>query len=222
MSSDEYFDDSGPLDYSAFIAEVDAIEAAHTQPQPPVRHAPSKTSVATSSGASKPPPPPKARERPPPPIAGSSKPREVIDVDAEDSFDGFFGDIDAVELEQIDIATKAALDQDINGFIPGSSRLTTTGLTRQRTLTGEILTGPPPKPSRPSNKPPPSKGTQTYLPFGGSKLRKVRKWDHTAFAKSGWKSTKSSKGKGKARGDDEEGDGDESPVEFEQYPTPGK
>lgn len=52
-------------------------------------------------------------------------------------------------------------------------------------------------------------------PFG-QQAPKTKKWDQTAFAKSGGSK---SKGKGKARQDDD-GEGGEDPVEFEQFPNP--
>ncbi|KIJ45499.1 hypothetical protein M422DRAFT_46571 [Sphaerobolus stellatus SS14] len=205
MSSDSYFDDADDL--SAFIAEVHAIEAKHTQPPKSQFSAIPATSVIAPSW--KP-----TRQ----PVAGPSKPREIIDVDADDSFENFFDDIDPAELEQIDKATQAALKQNKTGLVAGPSNPRPNGLTRQLTLTGEIFSNPPPKVSRPPAKPPPTRGTQTHLTYGGSKAKKIKQWDHTAFAKSGWKATKPS-GKGKGRA----GDGDEdceSPVEFEQFPAP--
>ena len=58
-------------------------------------------------------------------------------------------------------------------------------------------------------------------PFG-KKAAKTKTWDRTAFAKTGWKSTKE-KGKGKGRSFDEDEDGDEDEeldLEFAQFPAP--
>jgi ATP-dependent DNA helicase MPH1 len=47
--------------------------------------------------------------------------------------------------------------------------------------------------------------------------RKAKKWDHTAFSKTG-RRRKVGKGKGKENMD--EAEGEEDPVEFEQFPAP--
>ncbi|KAF8527862.1 hypothetical protein BU17DRAFT_73555 [Hysterangium stoloniferum] len=57
----------------------------------------------------------------------------------------------------------------------------------------------------------------------GKKAQKVKKWDHTAFAKSGWTKPKNSKGKEKAKAISADADADDdflSVDEFEQFPAP--
>ena len=69
-----------------------------------------------------------------------------------------------------------------------------------------------------SRKPMSRTNSSVRSPFAG-RPKKTKQWDHTAFAKYGWKKPK---GKGKASfddGEDEEEDVDE-PVEFEQFPAP--
>ena len=49
------------------------------------------------------------------------------------------------------------------------------------------------------------------------KPQETKKWDHTEFAKSGWKKPKA---KAKARVDDAEEDIEDEAPEFEQFPAP--
>jgi ATP-dependent DNA helicase MPH1 len=60
--------------------------------------------------------------------------------------------------------------------------------------------------------------TTTQRNVFGQQARKTKKWDQTAFAKSGVRPPKS-KDKGKGRAEDEDELGDE-PLEFEQFPAP--
>lgn len=94
--------------------------------------------------------------------------------------------------------------------------------TRQTTLFGDTLPNAPAKvgqqkaPMRRTNSAPRN-------PFG-KKANKTKKWDQTAFAKSGWKKpTAKGKEKANAFGQEDEmdrDDDDEEPVEFEQFPSP--
>ncbi|CAG8645682.1 10842_t:CDS:2, partial [Acaulospora colombiana] len=79
---------------------------------------------------------------------------------------------------------------------------------RQTNLFGEVLDNQPQ-----------SQQTQ-HRPAFGQKLRKTKVWDKTAFAKTGWRSTKPPKGrKGKGKAVDEEM-GEEEYVDLEGLPEP--
>ncbi|PVG04747.1 P-loop containing nucleoside triphosphate hydrolase protein [Serendipita vermifera] len=79
---------------------------------------------------------------------------------------------------------------------------------RQTNLFGEVLDNQPqPQPSQ-------------HRPTFGQKLRKTKVWDKTAFAKTGWRSTKPPKGrKGKGKAGDDEMNEDEY-VDLEGLPEP--
>jgi ATP-dependent DNA helicase MPH1 len=85
------------------------------------------------------------------------------------------------------------------------------GSMRQTTLHGEILTNTS-QPSRSG----PSRGMQRTVSsprnIFGSKPKKTKVWDQTAFAKTGQRK----KGKGRRFEESEE----EEPLEFEQFPAP--
>ncbi|KAH9075821.1 P-loop containing nucleoside triphosphate hydrolase protein [Lactarius deliciosus] len=129
--------------------------------------------------------------------------------DSDDLFDLTF-DVDAQGLQELD----AAIEKDyIRKAAPPSSNTFGRSLSgRQTTLFGGIV-----PPRSPSPKKPPSsrRGAQQKSP-SHSTDRKVKKWDHTAFAKTG---AKRKTGKRKAKDLDEEGD-EEDAVEFEQFPAP--
>ncbi|KAJ7655062.1 hypothetical protein DFH06DRAFT_1201495 [Mycena polygramma] len=168
MSSDGYFEDDD-LDAAA-LQQLDAIEAAHTQPVP-------------------------AREP---------------------SFDGddfTFGDIDPSELERLDTFIEDSYQGKAQP-VAGLSRTGSRG-TLQTTLFGDILPPSPHKAPRVQNQGP--KPTPRN-PFGQQAPR-TKKWDQTAFAKSGMKRTKST-GKGKAKNYNDDEEEDEEAVEFEQFPAP--
>lgn len=211
MSSDDYFDDE--LD-SAILQQVDAIEAAHTQ------------SVAARPP---PPPPPKAStpRRAPPKAAPPPPAREVIDVDDSYDFDAF--EINDDDIQAFDKACNDALNGKPPTPVAGPSKpalqRTTSGAAVQMTLFGEVAANQ--SPSRGSG----ALGTRQTVQRQAStannlftgKPNKTKKWDHTAFAKSGWKKPKTAKGKEKAGsfdyGDEEEFE-EEEEVEFEQFPAP--
>lgn len=202
MSSDEYFDE---LD-SAFLQEVEAIEATHTQatrvPPPP---APVRPPAAKSR-------PPGAQKKPPT--------KDVIEIDDSDDFGSFA--IDDQDLEIIDKLT----DDALRGRLPvaGPSRTfarTNSRPTVQTTLDGTVLSGP----SRNVSNPRLPMQRKDSSAFNGSfaQPRKTKQWDHTAFAKSGWRKPQSAKGKEKAFGsfeDEVEDEEEEEPEEFEQFPAP--
>jgi ATP-dependent DNA helicase MPH1 len=220
MSSSDYFDefDNAEID-PLVLKELEAIEAAQTQ----AAAAPVTTSSATSRR-----PPQKA---PPPPSPEATQPvREVIDVD--DSYDYGSFEIDDSDLRIIDQLCNEALNRKSAApvAVAGPSKppvqRSTSGATIQTTLFGGVL--PNSTPSK-GNGASGSRSTMQRQSSGQNNLftgrpNKTRKWDHTAFAKSGWKKPKTAKGKEKASsfdGDEvEELDDEEEEVEFEQFPAP--
>ncbi|KAJ7042488.1 hypothetical protein C8F04DRAFT_1076096 [Mycena alexandri] len=141
-----------------------------------------------------------AHTRAPPPAREPS-----LEVD-----DFTFGEIDEREFERLDNFIEDSY-QGTAQPVAGPSKTSSRG-TLQTTLFGQVLPPSPPKVPRPQNqgpRPPPRN------PFG-QQAPKTKKWDHTAFAKSGAKRSKS-KGKGRANDDEEE---EEETVEFEQFPAP--
>lgn len=185
MSSSDYGFDD-ELD-SAILNELDVIEAAH---RPPLRNPP----------------------KPPPLAAKAPKP-----LDEEDSFLDLSLEIDDAELQRIDTFIDAVYKgnaQPVAG--PSNYARPLSKNTVQRTLFGDIA-----QPAVSSSRQSPTKRSSLQRtkssprkPFGQQAPR-TRQWDHTVFAKSGWKKPKTVKGKGKDDGDDEE-----EHVEFEQFPAP--
>ena len=191
MSSDGYFDGDDDFDDSA-LAQLDAIEAAHLSPGK------SNTQLATTSGS------------------GSSRPAPPR---KENSFYEFSFDMDEGDLAQLDDFIEDAYEgkaQPVAGPSKPFAR-TTSSNTVQTTLFGERL---PPSTSSGAGK---TKGSMERTKSSqrnvfGKQPAKTKKWDQTAFAKSGIKQGKSkAKGKGKAGDGDEE---EEEAVEFEQFPAP--
>lgn len=142
-------------------------------------------------------------------------PKQPRALEADDSFVDLTLDLNESELQRIDAFVNDAYQGKAKlGPRPGNvpSRPFPSQASLQTTLFGDIL---PPTPST-------SKTTQAARspvkrnPFG-QQAPKTKQWDHTAFAKSGWKKPKSSKEKGNA---DHEVDGEEEAVEFEQFPAP--
>jgi len=133
----------------------------------------------------------------PPPL---SKNITLTDDSFNDSFN--FDETDLQILDQIeqDYQTQANRPSNL-------ARTSSKGMV-QTTLSGGILTSGPSKPN--------SAARLSRQP-SGQQSRKTKKWDHTAFAKSGMKSTKKGKEKAKYYGDEEE---EEEAIEFEQFPAP--
>lgn len=202
MSSDEYFDE---LD-STFLEQVNAIEAAHVPPQrsPAVRRA-------------APPRPPQPRRASP---AKASVYSAVIEVNDSDDFDSFT--IDDEGLEIIDRLCDNALRDSVH--VAGPSRpifaRTTSRPTIQTTLFGGRVQEKAPKASAQSKLSVQRRDSEVNNGFVGDP-RKTKRWDHTAFAKTGWKKPQSTKGKERAiEFLDDEGEEEEEPEEFEQFPAP--
>lgn len=214
MSSDDYFDDSVQLTPAA-LAELDAIEVAHTnatQANLTQRTLPSSTpSISNHQKA---------------PIAYYDAPRDaahkdaipsklVIDVDADDSYDQFFDQIDPLELQKLDKNVETAYQHDLSN--PRVNLASGSGLTRQLTLFGDPLPQDSSRPRATQRRSHPQPHRSPCQPFG-KKACKVKKWDHTAFAKSGWKIGKA-KAKENVMGCDEDAH-DTMAEEFEQFPAP--
>lgn len=196
MSSDGYFEDD--ID-SAFLEQVDAIEAAHVSKQP--------SSVASSSTLVSVP----TSKAPPP------KPKEVIEIDDDDFDDSYAAfDIDEEQLRHFDEICNVQAATTAPSSRKPVSRFNSKGKV-QTTLFGEIAVQ-----NAPSNK---GSGSSAQRTASNSRIpiarpKKTKQWDRTAFAKSGWKKPK---GKAKASfdGEDEEVEEEwDEPVEFEQFPKP--
>ncbi|KAI0271516.1 hypothetical protein BC834DRAFT_859979 [Gloeopeniophorella convolvens] len=178
---------------SAILTGLAAFEANHA----------ASTSRRTPEPASAP-----APARPPPqPLAAA---------DSDDFFDLTL-DFDASDLKQLDDAIEKDIQRKTGSSTNASSSRTfsrTTSVTRQTTLFGDVL----PADSSPSKRAASSRRdtAQNRSPVR-TVNRKIKKWDHTAFAKTG-KKRKSVKGKEKEASDGE-ADGDDD-VEFQQFPAP--
>ncbi|KAF7793155.1 hypothetical protein EIP86_004264 [Pleurotus ostreatoroseus] len=221
MSSDEYFDDE--LD-SAFLQQFDIIDAQHRN---------GTLNTGSTSKPSPKPPPPAA-----PPLrtttkvsATAQKTREVITLDDSDEYGEFDIVINEDALRAIDQACDAALakgKQKPAAPTAGPSRRgpvsrTNSRVTIQTTLDGGVLTQPSPSKKAPNSSRSPlrrrtsSTGNNVFR----GKAKKTKQWDHTAFAKSGWKQPKNAKGKEKAFGSFEDEEMyEEEEMEFEQFPAP--
>ncbi|KAG7099442.1 hypothetical protein E1B28_001293 [Marasmius oreades] len=167
MNSDDYFHDID-LDEAALL-ELDAIEAADTQP------------------ASAPP---------------NIKPTTDEDSFFDESFN--FDDNDLAILDK-ELAELEASTQVFR--IPSYPRTSSKNML-QTTLLGEVLPAEAPSSSY--------SATSNSSRIRQKSATKRKKWDHTEFAKSGWKSSKN-KGKGKGKATESV---EEDAVEFEQFPAP--
>jgi ATP-dependent DNA helicase MPH1 len=188
MSSDGYFDGEDEFDADA-LAQIDAIEAVHLSPK---KHTDDSCPVHANN-----------RSRPPM---------------KEDSFDDISFNANESELRRLD----AFIKESYEGKPPpvaGPSRTfarTSSNNMVQTTLFGGVAGQ---QPTSSANKARPDiQRTTTQRNVFGQQARKTKKWDQTAFAKSGIRPPKS-KDKGKARADDEDEVEDE-PLEFEQFPAP--
>ncbi|KAI0786016.1 hypothetical protein C8Q75DRAFT_298846 [Abortiporus biennis] len=197
MSSDGYFDDE--LD-SAFLNELDAVEAAHFPLQ----------STSSSSTNSK----PTANTKPK--SAAESAPREAIEIDDSDDYDCDFPEVDEEDLRAIDEICSKEFAK------PGSSRnaplaRTTSKNSVQMNLFGEVATQIPSSKAGPSTT---KRVPQRTLSLTTKdRPKRTKQWDYAAFAKTGWRKPKeSTKGKERAYSDEEEEEPDQ--VEFEQFPAP--
>ena len=141
-------------------------------------------------------------------------PPPFTNPDSDDIFDLTFN-VDMQDLQELD----AAIEKDytrkgaaLTSKSPSSNAFGRSLSNRQTTLFGDVIS---PRSSS-SNKPSSSRRVAQQTSPGRSTDRKEKKWDHTAFAKTG---VKRKVGKRKAKDLDEEGD-EEDAVEFEQFPAP--
>ncbi|KAI9445432.1 P-loop containing nucleoside triphosphate hydrolase protein [Lactarius indigo] len=139
-------------------------------------------------------------------------PPPLTNLDSDDLFDLTF-DVGVQDLQELD----AAIEKDYRrkaapaSKSPSSNTFGRSLSGRQTTLFGGVVPRSP-SPKKPSSS---RRGAQQKSP-NHSTERKVKKWDHTAFAKTG---AKRKTGKRKAKELDVEGD-EEDGVEFEQFPAP--
>lgn len=126
---------------------------------------------------------------------------------SDDVYDLF--NVDIQDFQELD----AAIEKDLRRKEAApTSKSPTFGRSlsgRQTTLFGNVLS---PSPKKPSSS---RRGAQQRSPERSTD-RKIKKWDHTAFSKTG---TKRKTGKRKAKELDEDAD-EEDAVEFEQFPAP--
>lgn len=137
-------------------------------------------------------------------------PPSVIELSDSDAFDSFALDDEA--LKQIDQICAEQLDSRRSHPVAGPSRVVparpSTKGSIQTTLFGDIV--------QPGSK---KSFQRSHSKTSPKEEKRTKKWDHTMFAKTGWKSSKAS-GKGKGSFDaEQEGDLEEE-VEFEQFPAP--
>jgi ATP-dependent DNA helicase MPH1 len=151
-----------------------------------------------------------AKKLPPTSFSASKPP-----LSAQDSFYDLSLDVDENELAQLDNFIQDAYQgraQPVAG--PSQFSRSTSGIKSQTTLFGDIIQ---PVASSTSNKGSKIERVKSVPrnPFG-QQMPKTKKWDQTAFAKSGGSKVK---GKGKARQADDDEDGEDA-MEFEQFPNP--
>ena len=209
--SDDYFFGDEDFGSPAFIAGLDAFEAAHNLQQQATTSAPAP--ALASHLVFRPP----SR---PAPVTGSSTSRfkspaaEVINISDDDEYkfgDSF--DLENTNWEEFDQRTEAQAQQPQNGTGPVPGPSTTRQFTRTSSgkLQQQTLWGLPAPPENRSKLPPRQKGKT---------MKKTKTWDRTAYAKTGWRNP--NKGKNKATdsdGEEVEEEQDER-VEFEQFPLP--
>lgn len=189
MSSDDFFDDE--LD-SAILKEVDAIEAA---------------AIADFSSRNE-------KINPPSTVGQQQRTRStpvVIDLSDSEEFGSFA--LDDAQLQQIDRICAHHFSNSRDKPVASSSRIglaqrSSSKCSLQTTLFGEIL--------QPGVTVPKKTFQRTHSKAPPREERRTKQWDHTAFAKTGWRAA--GKRKGLFDGEDEENHEDE--IEFEQFPAP--
>jgi len=192
MNSDDYFPDD--LD-SGILTQLDVIEAAH---RPKLAHNPPTRLPPNSL------PPPRPKPAPP------------KQIEKEDSYMDLTLDIDEADLQRLDSFIDAAYKgQAVPVAGPSNASRPLSKSSLQTTLFGDIA-----RPSvstskaSPASRGPMQRSKSDHRSPFGHQAPKTKQWDHTAFAKSGWKKPKS-KGKGKSDEDEQK-----EAVEFEQFPAP--
>lgn len=197
MSSDGYFDDT-EFDESALM-QLDAIEAAHFSPRKEVASVKPPIQRSTTLPVA-----------PPPKVV-----KNVLDIEDDSYFDSSFN-LDATDLAKLDTFIEDTYQGKAKPVTqPTKMARVSSGNKLQTTLFGDILQ---PTASASSSKPKsqPEKPKSTPRNPFGQQAQKTKEWDHTQFAKTGVRKSKSAKGKGKAKADEEE----EEDIEFEQFPAP--
>ncbi|EAU93305.2 DEAH family protein [Coprinopsis cinerea okayama7 len=174
MSSDGYFDD----DFDAEALEaIDAIEAAALA-EPPRQH-----------------------QAPPPPAPRPQPPARTRSLAADSSIDISF-DFDERDLEAVDVAVQEVYSRPPAAPVAGPSTSSTRQFTRtnsnnlvQTTLFGGVVPTHPPSASRPPRSTQLERTRSGSRNLFGQQAKKVKKWDHTAFAETGRKTKKKGKKK---------------------------
>ena len=144
------------------------------------------------------------------------EPTPLTVPDSDDLFDLTF-DVGVQDLQRLDAAIekdyRRKADAPSKSPSSGAGAFTARSLSgRQVTLFGDVIS---PRTS-PSKKPPSSRRSVQQRKSPTRPVnRPTKKWDHTAFAKTG-RRQRAGKGKGKENLDEEE----EEAVEFEQFPAP--
>lgn len=194
MSDDAYFDDFSDFDLET-LKQLDAIEAAAIAPKVPHGTKPDTPPIAQK--------PSEQRVAP-----------EVIELSDSEDYGSF--SIDAAQLRKIDeLCSRHAQGQSVQA-IAGPSRASfvqrsSSKATVQTTLFGEKLQPVP--------------GNKKSFQRTNSKVhqreeKRVKQWDHTAFAKTGRKSSKTSRKRNPQTEPDDDEVHEEEDVEFEQFPNP--
>lgn len=182
MTSDDYYSDDDDLD-SSILSQLDLIEAAYRSKLDQPTSVPQKKQLVQEGS-----------------LMDLSFELNEVDFQRIDTFVD-----DAIKKSQ---AAPVAGPSNLNHFVPKHPV--------QMSLFGDVVR--------------PSMSTGTYMPSSsqgpmqrstsdcrdpgpfGQQAPKTKQWDHTAFAKTGWRKPKS---KGKTEEDQEE-----EAVEFEQFPAP--
>ena len=209
--SDEYFFGDEDFDNSAFIAGLDAFEAAHNlQPRHPTPDPP----LAPAPVASRPAPRPPSRPAPAPARTTTrlkSPLAEVITISDDDEykFDDSF-DLKDANWEEFDqrVEVQGQQSPKATALTSGPSNVRQFSRTSSGKLQQQTLWGMRAPPDNRHKLPPRQKGKS---------IKKTKTWDRTEYAKSGWRVLK--KAKDKAKDPDDEVH-EEEPVEFEQFPRP--
>lgn len=168
----------------AAFAQLDEIEAAYSQA---TQQATSSKPAASTS---------KSRILP-----TTSRPKPLSSAPKEDSFYDL-----TLDLDDEDFSKLQAIEESYTG------KTRPVGPTRQTTLFGDVLPNGT-QGKKPTSRQGLQRTTSTSRNPFGSRPKKTKIWDQTAFAKSGQKK----KGKGRMYDDGEE---EEENVVFEQFPAP--
>lgn len=188
MDSDDLFED----DFDAsLLDEVDAVTNAHlTAP------------TASFAGPSRPTSRPSISFTPNPPVT-RHQPSNIIEVPSSDDFDVSYNfqadDLDVLDAAAETVYSRTASTASITRPPPG--RVPSLNA-QQMDLFGNPVNpnGPPPRNASTSRT---NTGGHRANSFGGPQ-RKTKHWDHSAYAKSGWKKTRSTEKRQSKDGEDED------------------